>query len=433
MELEVNRVEVKVLIVLIRFRVILLLLGVMIFFGKLSFAVSGLYFEPKLGIGFGLNDNLDQVSENVIESNASLLSCGLGTSLYFNSDLYFSSNVDYFLEQSFESDYGNISNSFMNIGLYYDFLYNVNIGADIGFEVFSDSVNRDASYSNNFFVPKLFYAISPYSVIGVMAEGSNLVYDGSDEKVRNQKNGGYITQQIFSDINLSFGGYYLSSNSSVSSVNYRGQLANLGIEVPVGNKSAFFFSYDLYNLEYQNWTIERSDRKSVMGLVYSQDLSNELFFKASYDNIYNESNDDNYDFTNNIFSFVINWQPVFGEQYPDGYESDVDFYYGEAIKAIDLENYSVAEKQLRKVVFWITDSPDVFFELGFVLHKQTKYNEAIEYFERVISIESDRVEVYYLLIYDLVKVGNKKRAKELLFSLWQKTGDEKVKKMFDDM
>lgn len=406
---------------------------IIITFLVLNYCLAGILFQPNIGLGLESNDNIDQVPTDSIRGVARKSFAGFSLSSYLNPDLIGDLNYNYKSAGFTNSQYGGFTESYGGLGFAYDLLPQLNLGYRYNSYSFSDSLISENNYKNLSSIPKLSFYITPYTSLVFNQEISNISYIASTEKIITNKTGGYISQQFFGVFTLALGSYSVNSAADTTSSNYRGKQDTLMLIIGQPRENSLSIEYNKSNYDYYDWFQDREDNNAAYLAEYQKRFNDLFNFKIYWQGIVNESKDDNYDFKNNIAGFCFSWMPDFGSIYPADETNDLEYYYNSALSALDKKDYGTAEKQLRKTVFWADEFTDGHFELGYLLHAQGRFQEAVAEFEKVIAQDEERIEVYYLVGYDYLKVNQKEKALPILKKLYKLNNDQDIKALIDDL
>lgn len=399
----------------------------------LNFCLADVLFQPGLGFGLESNDNLDQVPTDSVYSAAARSTVGFSFSGYFNPDFLGDLNYTYKNIAFTNSRYGGFVENFGGVGFAYDLWPQLNIGYRYNSYSFADSLISDNNYNNLSSVPKISFYITPYTSLVLNQELSNLSYLTSTEKIITNKTGGYISQQFFEIFTLGLGSYSIQSEATTSSSNYTGKIDTLMLIIGRPKENSLLVEYNKALYDYADWYQDRQDNNSYCAVEYQKKLNDLFNLKLYWNGTINDSKDDNYDFKNNVVGLSLAWEPVFGSLYPTDDTSDLEYYYNSALTALENKDYGTAEKQLRKTIFWADEYTDAHFELGYMLHEQGRFSEAVKEFEKVIAQDDTREEAYYLLGYDYLKLEQKDKAIVILKKLDELNKDNDIKVLIMDL
>ncbi len=398
-----------------------------------NFCLAGVLFQPGIGLGLESNDNLDQTPTDSVSSAAFKSIASFTLSRYLNPDLLGELNYSYKNTAFTNSQYGGFIENFGGIGFAYDLWPQLNVGYRYNSYSFSDSLIRDNNYNNLSSVPKISFYITPYTSLVLTQESSNLAYLTSTEKITTAKTGGYLSQQFFEIFTLGLGSYAIKSEASTSSSNYTGRMDTLMLIIGRPRDNSLLIEYNKALYDYADWYQDRQDNNYYCSVEYQKKLNDVFNFKLYWNSVNNESKDDNYDLKNNVAGLSVSWAPDIGSLYPAAETNDLEYYYNSALGALDKKDYGTAEKQLRKTLFWADEYTDAHFELGYLLHEQGRFSEAVKEFEKVITQDDTREEAYYLLGYDYLKLEQKDKAIVILKKLDELNNDNDIKVLIMDL
>jgi len=390
---------------------------------------NGALLVPSLCGGIEYNDNIDQTVTATF-GYSTALSGGL-TSKNLDGDIYWEAAANLARRTFTNSAYGLIDQFEYNLVANYDPSEHMNLGVGALVTQYSDSAIGSNSYHSLNLLPHITYKLSSDTAVNLNIGRLKLEFPSTGEAVLRQKLGAALFHNFGDNISVNLAGSYSASDSNVNGNDFTSSALQAGTCLHLSSNASLIINYARESISYPNWVLMRSDIKNILLAEYKQKLADPFDLSLVFTSISNLSTDPNYSYNNNSISAGVAWKPFFGDLYGEGIETEAGYFFEQGLVAADQQDWIKAEKYFRKVVFLAEGSDDAHFQLGLALSKQNKFGESRPEFEKAISLNPDKTEAYYLLSYNLIRLGEKGTAVTILQKLYQMTGDNKVKQLLE--
>ncbi|MBT5855733.1 hypothetical protein HOH87_03760 [bacterium] len=394
---------------------------------------AGISITPILDFGVESNDNLSLSSTTTENVTASKAGIGIGISSYLSPDLSlnagFQSNIDKYMNSNFDQYVKNQAYA----TLQYSFGPQLTLNGSVFYDTFKEVESSGNQYSKLIFKPRLSYYFNPNLGLDVYYENSGLQYNDVDIDTAENNYGGTLYLPLNHWISLGAGYEVADSSSLETTYNFSGTTMKGEAYAQLSANQLLTLIYSKGNSEYPNWDTERTDEDTTIGVQYLQFLTDSLQLNGGYSNTVRISTDTDESFTNNIAFAGLRWTPQLGTPYDYGAKNFLSYLFSHAERAIERGHYLDAEKQLLKIVFYEQDMDDAHFELGYVYTKMGYHHAAINYLETSMLLDEERLEAYYLLAHNYLKIGDTEMGALVLEALYEKNGDSKVAKMLEKL
>lgn len=378
----------------------------------IAFLQGEIRMRPYLGVQSEAQKNIELVYSNTTSDMKSGLLAGIGFDAYVQPDISLQAGLDYEGARYTTLPENNYRYTYINLGGHYELNEYMQIGADFGQQRFA-AETVSSSYQALGLTPKLVLNYLPDGSFSVQQENMRTRYDDVLAKDTYLHTTTYqLDQGVTNWCAFMVGRYFVVNQMNVATQSYTADGYKASLTLYPLDMFATGFSADWLTTKYSERLIGELEMTRTLGWFgeYTyEDWSIQLQY--SYTDNQGEYAQQAYD--NNTVLIAFRWQPAFGSPYVQGAKTRAEHYAVLAQEEL-AENPGFAEKQLRKALFLDPDNTDYQFYLAYAFHRQERFAQSVYLFEKLLAQDPLDSEIYPLLMYDYIQLGQKENARLLL-------------------
>lgn len=368
--------------------------------------------RPYLGVQLESQKNIELSYSNPTSDIRSGFLAGIGFDTYIQPDVYLQADIDHETARYRTLTDSNYGSTQMTLGGNYEFNEFIVAGLEITQQQITAKEVTD-SYQALGFSPKLSFHYLPDGIFSVKQDNLRTRYNDTFSQTTYLHTTTYQFDQDLSDwFSFSLGRYFSLNQMNIVTQSYTADGYTLGLTVYPLERFSTGLTADWLYTKYAERLIGETEHTRTFGW-FGEYAQADIVVQLQY--IYTDNTGEyaQQAYDNHTGSIAIRWQPNFGQPYSWGAKTRAEYYAVAAQEAM-LKQPQYSEKQLRKALFIDPENTEYQFYLAYALHRQEKFAQSVPLFEQLMQQDEQDSEIYPLLIYGYIRLGEKAKARSLL-------------------